>query len=317
MRQFAGDAMRSRGEALRESAAARQRDIVHAARHAWLEVYFTQQATMLVTESRPFFEDLVSITRSMYGVGRKSQHDVLRAELELSRLDDRLIDIASKQAEAQATLSRWIGDDAYRPVASSMPAWDTVPDIETLRAALASHPTLAAATAEISASEAAVGKAEEDKRPGWALDVGYGYRDGSLASGEPRSDFVSVAVTVDLPFFGENRQDRRLAAALSARSAARDAKVEVEARLLSELDAAYARWSELSRRLVLYEDRILEQSNGQAEAALLAYQSDAGDFADVMRGYIDDLNTRLDHIRLQADRAQSYALLASLGGFQP
>ena len=138
-----------------------------------------------------------------------------------------------------------------------------------------------------------------------------------MSNGEPRSDFVSVAVSVDLPFFGKNRQDRRLAAALSERSAARESKSELQARLSSALDAENARFSDLSRRVSLYEDRILEQSKGQAQAALLAYQSDAGDFADVMRGHIDDLNTRLDHIRLQVDRAQSYASLASLGGFQP
>jgi hypothetical protein len=47
---------------------------------------------------------------------------------------------------------------------------------------------------------------------------------------------------------------------------------------------------------------------------LLAYQSDAGDFADVMRGYIDDLDTRLELVRLQVERAQTYAVLANLGG---
>jgi len=34
----------------------------------------------------------------------------------------------------------------------------------------------------------------------------------------------------------------------------------------------------------------------------------------VMRAYVDDLNTRIDHIHLQVQRAQSYAALASLGG---
>ena len=97
-------------------------------------------------------------------------------------------------------------------------------------------------------------------------------------------------------------------------TAARNARAELEARLLSELNTEDARFSELSRRLQLYDSRILEQSRGQAQAALLAYQSDAGDFADVMRSYIDELNTRLDHIRLQVNRAQSYAALANLGG---
>ena len=72
----------------------------------------------------------------------------------------------------------------------------------------------------------------------------------------------------------------------------------------------------MTLRLVLYETQILEQSNGQAQAALLAYQSDTGDFSDVMRGYIDDLNTRIEHVRLQVQRAQSRVALANLGGLE-
>ena len=80
------------------------------------------------------------------------------------------------------------------------------------------------------------------------------------------------------------------------------------------LHGLLAHWQELSRRVALYESLILTLSGNQAEAALLAYQSEAGDFADVMRGYIDDLNTRLDHVRLQVERGQSYTVLANLGG---
>jgi outer membrane protein TolC len=64
----------------------------------------------------------------------------------------------------------------------------------------------------------------------------------------------------------------------------------------------------------LYDTRILEQAENNAEASMLAYQSDKGDFAEVMRAYADDLDTRIDHIRLQVERAQSYATLANLGG---
>lgn len=85
-------------------------------------------------------------------------------------------------------------------------------------------------------------------------------------------------------------------------------------RLTSQLDAEYAHWRDISRRVVLYETSILSLSEDQAQAALLAYQSEAGDFADVMHGYIDDLNTRLDYVRLQVERAQSYAVLANIGG---
>jgi outer membrane protein TolC len=295
---------------------ARARDVLTATRKAWLNAYYAQQAHALVIESRPLFVNLVTITRSLYSVGRKSQHDVLRAELELSRLDDRLIEIERARAEAQAALSRWLGHDAYRPVAEKLPDWESLPLLENLRTRLDAHPMLAAADAGVLATQAAVRAAEERKKPGWALDVGYGYREGFLPNGEPRSDFVSVAVTVDLPFFASNRQDRRLAAALGERRAAQSVKAETRLRLSSEMDAEYARWTDLTRRLSLYETRILEQSNGRAQAALRAYQSDAGDFADVMRAWIDHLDMRIEYLRLQVERAQSYAVVANLGGLE-
>lgn len=309
--QFAGQA-----EALTFDADARQREVLAAVRYAWLEAYYAQRAESLLTEKRPFFADLVTITESLYSVGSKSQHDVLRAELELSRLDDRLLEIRRVREESRAMLSRWLGKDAYRPLAMKLPTWSTLPSLADLHAGLESHPALAAADAGVSARQAAVRAAEERKKPGWALDVGYGYREGFLPSGEPRSDFVSVSVTVDLPMFGNNRQDRRLAAALSERRAAIDSHAELKARLGSELDTEYARWRDLSRRLELYETRILDQSQSQAQAALRAYQSDAGDFADLMRAYIDELNSRLEHLRLQVDKAQRYAVLANLGGIE-
>jgi outer membrane protein TolC len=307
---------RAQAEVFSERASARSRDVVAAVRIAWLDVYYSQQASKLVSESRPFFADLVTITRSMYAVGRKTQHDLLRAELELSRLDDRLIRTERERAEAQASLSRWLGQDAYRTVAMKLPAWGSPPPLEELSTGLAQHPSIQAASAGISVQDAAVKIAEENKKPGWSLDAGYGYREGYLPDGSPRSDFVSLSVSVDLPFFGKNRQDRKLAAALGNRRAAMRTQAEIKARLGSELDAEYARWTDLTRRLALYEDRILGQSRDQAQMALLAYQSDAGDFSDVMRGYIDDLNTRLEHIRLQVQRAQSYASLANLGGLE-
>jgi len=171
-----------------------------------------------------------------------------------------------------------------------------------------------AAEAQIDARRAGVGLAEEQKKPGWALDLGYGYRDGTLPSGDPRSDFVSLSVSLELPFFQKNRQDRKLSAALAERSAAEYKKDQLLRQMSSQLDAEFTQWTDLTRRVDLYESRILSLSEDQAQAALLAYQSEAGDFADVMRGYIDDLNTRLDHVRLQVERGQSYAVLANLGG---
>ncbi len=305
----------SLADEMSQSAILRNRDVLTATRQAWLEAYYWQQAHTLVLESRPFFKDLTDITRSLYAVGRRNQQDLLRAELELSRLDDRLIETSRQQQQSQAALAQWIGADALRPIALKLPAWDELPALRELQETMDEHPALRAADAQIAAKSASVELANEQTKPGWAVDLGYSYREGILPSGEPRSDFVSLSFTVDLPFLGKkNRQDRSLAAALSERRAATNSKERLRRQLQSRLDSEYARWQQIERRLILYETRILQQTGDQAEAALTAYQSDAADFADVMRGYIDDLTARLDYIRLQVERTKSYAMLANLGG---
>jgi outer membrane protein TolC len=299
---------------MNQNAAARGRNVLTATRQAWLDLYYWEQAHAMISESRPFFSDLATVTRSLYAVGRKTQQDVLRSELEVSRLDDRLIEVERQRARAIASLGEWIGVDAKRPVASKLPAWNAVPAFEALHDQLSQHPLMQAADSQIDARSAGVDLANERSKPGWALDVGYSYREGSLPSGTPRSDFISVGVTVDLPFFRKRSTDSTLAAALQERSAARSVREQTQRRLASQLESEYARWSDLNRRLGLYNSKILSQASDNAEASLLAYQSDRGDFADVMRAYIDDLNTRIDHIRLQVERDQSYAVLANLGG---
>jgi outer membrane protein TolC len=299
---------------MNENGEARRRAVLTAVRNAWLEVYYWDTAHRLVAGSRPLFDDLATVTRSLYAVGRKSQQDVLRAELELSRLDDRLIEIERQLARARASLGEWIGEDADRPVAARLPASKQLPLLEELQQMLLEHPSLRAANAMVDARGAGVDLAKERSKPRWALDVGYSYRNGDLTSGMPRSDFVSVGVTVDLPFFRKRSIDSSLSAALSERTAAKAERERIHRTLRGQLVAEYAYWSTLNRRLALYDSRILVQADSNAEASLLAYQSDRGDFADVMRAHIDDLNTRLDHVRLRVERAQSYAVLANLGG---
>ncbi len=302
---------------MRESADVRDRDVLTAVRNAWLDSYYWQQAQQIVSEARPFFVDLVTVTRSLYSVGSRNQQDLLRAELELSRLDDRLIDIDTQRSRSIAALSEWIGRDAARPIAEKLPDWRSAPSLASLQSGLLEHPALRAANARIDAREAKIDIAEEDYKSGWVWDLGYGYRDGRLPDGTSRSDFISLSVTMDLPFFRENRQDRRLAAAFSERRAAEASKDELLRRLNSRLEGEYAQWTELTRRIELYSQQILKQAGDNAQASLVAYQSDAADFANVMRAYIDDLNARVEYTRLQVERAKSFVVLADLGGLSP
>ncbi len=314
-RRLGALALRQTASARDEQGAARRREVLTATRHAWLDVFRQQRSLDLLRKSRPFFADLVDVSRSLYEVGRKGQQDVLRAQLELSRLDDRLIDNQRRLERARAVLGEWIGDDSQRPIAAALPEWSSIPVMADIETSLQQHPLLRAADADVDARDTGVDLAEQRSKPGWVLDVGYGYREGNLPNGQPRSDMITVGVAVDLPFFRRDSIDSTLSAALQERSAAKAQRDQLHRALSSRVRAEHAHFSQLSRRMELYEQQILAQASDHAAASLLAYQNDQADFANVMRAYIDDLDTRTRYIHLQVDRAASYAVLANLGGF--
>jgi len=292
----------------------RELEIIYSVRTTWLDIYYWRRSQTIIEKLRPYFNDLLSVTTDLYSVGIKDQQDVLRAELELSHLDDRLLKIDRKVAQAQSQLSRWIKSDAYRTLAAKFPSWPQLPNLDDLQGNLASHPMLAAATARIDAQNKNVNIAHESYKPNWAVDLGYAYRDGVLPSGESRSDFISLGVTVDLPLFKKNRQDKQLAAAVNQRRAATESHEELSRFLHSQLATEYTNWESLNQRIALYKDQLIVQTDSQAELALQAYQNNTADFSEVMRSYIARLNVQVDYEHLQIERAKSYALLMKLSG---
>jgi outer membrane protein TolC len=308
--------LQSLSDGMRAQAQARSLDVRTSARQAWLDVYYWENARNVVTEIRPFFSDLVVVVRSLYSVGARDQQDLLRAKLELSRVDDRLIDMTSQIARARAVLAEWVGpENSSRPLHGSLPLSD-VPALPKLLDKLVSHPLLQAADARIGASGDGIFLAEQGYKTAWAVEVNYGYRDGHLADGSSRSDFISAMVTFDLPIFASNRQDRTLEAARREKRATISSKTGLHRELRKELESKYVTWEDLKRRVDFYDELIVPQARDYAQASLAAYQSDTTDFADVMKGRITELDVRLDHLRLSSEREKTYAILANLGGIE-
>ena len=109
-------------------------------------------------------------------------------------------------------------------------------------------------------------------------------------------------------------QDRRLAASQYQVQAAMLARDERLRDLKQVLDAKYAEWIRLGERYELYQQTLLLQVRNNAQAALLAYQNDTGDFASLMRARITELDTQLKALRIRVDLAKVQARLLYLAG---
>jgi len=289
-----------------------EQEIRRDVRQTFLELYYQNQATQVIDRSRKLFEQLADITRAHYASGRVSQQDVLQAQLELSRLEDRATKISEQSDVQRASLSRWIGEAAWQPLATGFPELPETPSHTTLQAALAEHPAIESATARVEANQQMVKAAREQYKPGFDVGLEYRKRFGDNTDGSDRPDMMAAMVTLDLPLFTEKRQDRRLAASRQQTEAAIQTREQKLREMQRLLNSDFARWQRLGEQETLYQDHLLRESMGNAEAALLSYQSGINEFNSLMRARITDLDVRLQALRIRVDRAKTQARLLFL-----
>ena len=298
-------------------AAARHLEVVRETRLAWLELSYQEAALELILSTRVLLDDLLAVTRSRYRTGRDNLQGVLGAELERALLDDRVAAARAERDAALAGLRRWsgpLGEDIRLPRGTELA---TPPELVQLEGRLAAHPLLDAANARVAAGQSGVAVARQQYKPGWMLDVSYGERSGREADGMARSDMLTAMVTLDLPLFTGQRQDRRVAARIADADALHHARDEIHRDLQRALEADYPRWRQLRVREQGYAERILPAARHNAESALDAYRNDVTDFTTLMRAQLTELESRLQALRTRTERLQAQARLLYFAGETP
>ena len=283
-------------------------------RDAYLNLYYEIQAGSIVDETRKLFTKLVKITEDQYAAGRVNQQDVIRADLELSRLDDRATKIQGNEEEYRAQLAQWVGDVAWQAIDNGIPALPEVPDSVDINELLTQHPSVMAETAKVEASRKMIELTRQDYKPGVGAFIEYRKRFGEDPDGSDRSDMMAAMVTVDIPLFTENRQDKNVAAREESANAARysrDDKLRVLKRKLEKDRASYKR---LSERELLYKNKLVSSASSNAKASLDAYQSGVTEFTTLMRAGITELDVRLENLRIKVDRLRTQARLLYITG---
>ncbi len=282
----------------------------------WLEAFAAQQSIRLIKADRSLFEQLVDVTRANYSsaLGRARQQDVIRAQLELTRIEDRLTVLQQQLESAQQRLSEWIGAAALLPLPTNLPT--DVPILSQaslLNAAgrdqsfyeqVKQHPSLLAIDLRIQSMETGVDLARQKYKPAWSVKAEYGYR-GDDPNGRDRADFLSLGVSFDLPLFTTNRQDQDVRAAVSRTEALKTDRQLLARQLVAQMDVAVVELNRLDERYALYEQQLLPQMAEQAEAALSAYNNDDGDFAEAVRARIAELNAKIDALNIAVSQQQT------------
>lgn len=300
----------------------------------WLDAFLAAESVRLIESDRGLFEYLVDVAKSSYtaALGRTRQQDLVRAQLELTRLDDRLALLQQQADIAVARLSEWLGSEpAYvdwrRPdqeetsiagteAALPVPNLSAPPqflrseplDENWLSALLVAHPAVQSMENTISVEQSGVALAQQKYKPQWGVTASYGYRDDDPIQGD-RADFFSVGLTFDLPLFTGDRQDQDVQSAIARTEARRSDRSLLLRTLRAQLETQRASYLRLLQRQEIYSTQLLSQMREQAQASLTAYTNDDGDFAEVVRARIAELNAKIDALAIDVDIVRTAAQL--------
>jgi outer membrane protein TolC len=281
----------------------------------WFDSFLAQQSIAFINGDRALFEQLIEITSSRYtnAAGLARQQDLVRAELELIRLDDRLAMLKQLQTSNKQQLSQWLPDDLVAaPLSQQLPQMiaptTSLTSLAQATELFARHPKILAHNKRIDVAETQVELTQQSLKPSYTVGASYGYRD-NAPLGLERADFLSLDLSFDLPLFSQKRQGPRIRASEYTASARQTERLLLFKELYADYQQAMAELTILEQRHDLYANSLLGQMNDLTEATLSAYTADEGDFEEVMRAYIAELNTKIELLQIDVARLKVIARL--------
>lgn len=228
------------------------------------------QSLELAGENLRLLEEFRRNAEARYKTGQAPQQDLLQAEVELARQEERLVSARRGRQVAVARLNTLLHQppDFPLPPPAEFIVGEPLPDSATLRtAALATRPDLKALAARVGADHATLALAVKEYNPDVEVMAAYdGYWQG--ATGRPLQ--WQVGTRVNLPI----RLERRDGAVTEARARVAQRRAELT-RLVDQINLqvqeAYEQTQESDQIVELYRSKVLPAAAANVKEAQAGY----------------------------------------------
>jgi outer membrane protein TolC len=257
---------------------------------AYLDLLLVRDRLRVLGTVEVLWTQAEGLSRSRYETGDGAQSDILRAQLERSRLQQERWGLLAEERRSLAVLNRSVGHPLDQPVATALSLADlsdpAAPDsASAISDAEARTPELAKAAYAVDQSRALVALARKERMPDVTLSLGVMPR-GALAP------MWQAGLSVPLPLWDATRgtpavDESRL------RGQAAEGGAETLRRLVRQrVEERRALLAALRETNHLYRASVLVQSKATVSSTMAQYQVGRVPFASVLealRGYFADL----------------------------
>ncbi|PHQ34979.1 MULTISPECIES: TolC family protein [Rhodopirellula] len=288
-----------------------ERQITESVRLSYYEVWYATRAIAIIEESRDLVDDLAKVAEARYRSGG-TQQDVLRAQLEIDRLDDQIVQLTKQLEMSQADLAALL----QQPVSLLPQATEElgIADAPMQLDALISqaeqcNPSLRGLAAEIQRDRQKQRLACLQQYPDFMVGLNWGIVSDNhdvispVANG---NDNLSITFGTTLPIWrekinaGVREASRRTSSTQQRLEAERDEIYGRLRRLLAQADS-------LVEQTDIYEDRIIPRTEDTLKLAIADYRGERTDFFTLIETYRELLMFETQLARINASLAGTIA----------
>ncbi|MBE0534230.1 MAG: TolC family protein [Phycisphaerae bacterium] len=285
---------------------------------AWYEYYYLARAIAIANQNMQLLQHLEGVARSRYKAAAAAHPDVIRAQVELGKIDDRYRTLLDLREPLTARLNAALNRPVDLPI--PMPKQIAAPPVQLtaqdlLNTLADSNPELEAMDFEIAARQRDIELAKKEYYPDFLLGVSIidtgeaAMRDVSDSGQDP----VLASVSVNIPIWRE-KYDAGVREARLRHQAARRQRTEMANSLSSQLKMSLYRFRDAERKINLYGSTLVPKAEEALRVTESSYRAGTGMFTDLVDAQRILLEFELDYERALANRAQSLAKLEMLIG---
>lgn len=242
---------------------------------AFLEVYLAHKEAGLTQSQLAQVMLQHEAVEIQVKTGANVQSELLATTVEVASLRDKAVEKRQMLAHRRLELSRWIGDSAQGELADDLPMPALALSLEDLLENLPEHPSLLAQQRVEEGARAGLDLAEQDHKPDWRVELGYGYR-------PEFSEMLTLRVSVGLPVFARNRQDREAAAARHDLVRASAGRADRLRELTAQASLRHHDARQYEKRLANFQKDALPAARSRVDSAEASYRTGRGSLADVL-----------------------------------
>jgi len=290
--------------------------LVQKVKDAYYRLYFREKAIAITKDNLGIMADFIRLTETKYQVGTGLQQDVLKAQVERSKLMDKLLTLKQQRETALADLNTLLARPTTTPL-GPLPKLEMTP-VRTPAAALQKQskghrPLYAAYRALVARFKAQRKLAKLDYWPDFNVWAGYRFREDVPGDPERGTDFASVGVTINLPVFLKKRHEQVAEADSGIRMALRQ-YAGFRDKVYFGIQDAYAQMKKDRHLVELYEKGIIPQAEQSYNSAISGYQVGKVDFLTLMDNLLTLFRYRIDSFRALTDYQRDVARLEATSG---